>query len=54
MIEALCSVLKLQGVKMIAVALEGLETLLKMGEEHTEKGEDSPYVMEIERCGGID
>jgi len=39
---------------MIAVALEGLETLLKMGEESATKGEDSSYVMEIERCGGID
>jgi hypothetical protein len=34
MIEALVSVLKLQGVKMIAVALEGIDTLLKIGEEH--------------------
>jgi importin subunit alpha-1 len=34
LIEALVSVLRLQGVKMIAVALEGIDTLLKIGEDH--------------------
>jgi len=39
---------------MITVALEGLETLLKLGQKNVENGQENPYATEIERCGGVD
>jgi len=39
---------------MITVALEGLETLLKIGQKNVGSGQENPYANEIERCGGVD
>ena len=33
-IQALCSIFKLQDVKMLAVALEGIDNILECGQKH--------------------
>jgi hypothetical protein len=41
MIQALGTILKIQDVRMLAVALEGLENILKCGEKHfSQNGEN--------------
>lgn len=54
-IQALSAVLSMKSVKMIAVALEGLSSILEMGAKHflTEEG-DNMFAFEMERVGGVD
>jgi len=54
-IPSLCNLLTLSNVKVIQVALEGLENILKLGENdkaHTQG--KNLYAIKVEECGGLD
>ena len=53
-IKPLCDLLTVNDPRILAVALEGLENILKAGEalNYTNGGED--YRLQIEGCGGLD
>lgn len=54
MINSLVVSLKLKSVKMVAVALEGLSTLLEMGAKNFMKDGENLFALEIERVGGLE
>lgn len=39
---------------MIAVALEGIETLLKIGNDHFMENGENQFANELEKVGGVD
>lgn len=54
-IPSLCNLLTLNNLKVIQVALEGLENILKLGENdkvHTQG--KNLYAIKVEECGGLD
>eukprot|EP01059_Diplonema_ambulator_P007171 TRINITY_DN1667_c0_g1_i1.p1 TRINITY_DN1667_c0_g1~~TRINITY_DN1667_c0_g1_i1.p1 ORF type:complete len:510 (+),score=168.02 TRINITY_DN1667_c0_g1_i1:593-2122(+) len=54
-IPALCELLTYADTKVLTVALEALDNILKVGQaakEHT--GNDNPFVQPIVQCGGMD
>lgn len=54
-IEPFCDLLTLLDSKIIQVALNGLENILKLGEEEAKQtGNLNPYVILIEECCGLD
>uniref|UniRef100_A0A8D8R7F0 Importin subunit alpha n=1 Tax=Cacopsylla melanoneura TaxID=428564 RepID=A0A8D8R7F0_9HEMI len=54
-IEPFCELLTLLDAKIIQVALNGLENILKLGEEEAKQtGGVNPYVVAIEECYGLD
>lgn len=54
-IEPFCELLTLLDAKIIQVALNGLENILKLGEEEAKQtGSVNPYVVLIEECYGLD
>ena len=53
-IGALCSVLSFQDARVLAVALEGLENILKDGQVILDANGDNPYAMKLELDGGIE
>lgn len=53
-IKPLCDLLTCQDVKVISVALEGLENILKIGESITPNGQVNPYAVQIEEADGLD
>ncbi|ODV91944.1 hypothetical protein CANCADRAFT_78949 [Tortispora caseinolytica NRRL Y-17796] len=55
-IKPLCDILESMDNKLIHIALDGLENILKVGElDKEERGlENNPYALDIEDCGGLD
>merc|ERR1719419_984019 len=54
-IPSLCNLLTLNNVKVIQVALEGLENILKLGEnDKTHTQGKNLYAIKVEECGGLD
>jgi hypothetical protein len=54
LIVALGGVLKIPDVRMLAVALEGLENTLKCGNEHFNDNGDNIFAMSLEQHGLLD
>jgi len=54
-IPALCNLFSLQDVKIVSVAMEGINRILKHGQENfkTEQG-TNPFADIVEECGGLD
>lgn len=54
-IQPLCDILKVPEIKVIEVALDALENILRVGKEEFEKhGQDNQYADMIEAMGGLD
>jgi len=53
-IGPLIKVIEFSNPKTIRVALEGLENILKTGQDQVANGEKNPYVAFVEECGGFD
>ena len=55
-IPPLCDLLKVAEVKIVTVALEGLENILKVGETKVrEMGlQENPHAVHVEQAGGLD
>jgi hypothetical protein len=54
-LNALASVLSLKESKLLVVALEGIENILKAGKVHyTKLGQENKFAIKLEECGGID
>lgn len=53
-IGALCSVLTFQDARVLAVALEGLENILKDGQKALDGNNENPYALKLEIDGGIE
>jgi len=54
-IPSLCDLLTLNNVKVIMVALEGLENILKLGENDKAQTQGKNlYAIKVEECGGLD
>lgn len=54
-IPPLCDLLVVQEVRIVEVALEGLENILSVGKDmEKESGERNPYAVYVEECGGMD
>jgi len=54
-IPSLCDLLTLNNVKVILVALEGLENILKLGENDKAQTQGKNlYAIKVEECGGLD
>eukprot|EP00794_Sanderia_malayensis_P000412 gene412-1047_t len=51
-IQPLCDLLSVMDTKIVLVALNGLENILKVGER--DPGVPNPYAVEIEECFGLD
>ena len=54
MINSLCVSLRLKSVKMVAVALEGISTLLEIGAKNFMKDNENLFALEVERVGGLE
>jgi importin subunit alpha-1 len=54
-IKALLSTLKMQEARILAVALEGLDNILSIGEEHFKKqGKENRFSLQLENDGGLE
>jgi len=54
-IPSLCNLLTLNNLKVIQVALEGLENILKLGENDKAQTQGKNlYAIKVEECGGLD
>jgi importin subunit alpha-1 len=53
-IKALLSVLSMKDARILAVALEGLENILKIGQEHYMIGGENKFALKLEAEGGLD
>jgi len=53
-IPPLCSILSVGDHKVIEVALDALDNILRVGAEVLTATGDNPYAIEIEECGGLD
>jgi len=53
-IEQMCELLISTDTRMITVALEGLENILKIGEPEVAKSGVNPYCTRMESCSGLD
>ena len=53
-IKPLCDLLTCSDARIIIVALEGLENILKVGEDEKTANGMNPYVTQIEDAGGLD
>ena len=54
-LKALTSVLKMREARILAVALEGIENILKAGKQHyNQLGQDNKFAYELELCGGLE
>lgn len=54
-IKALCSIFQLQDVKMLAVALEGIDNILDCGEKHfTNEQNENHFAMIMEQDNCLD
>jgi len=54
LIEPLCELLSCGDARIILVALEGLENLLKVGDKDSNDTSTNEYANMIEECGGLD
>ena len=55
MISSLCSVLTVKSVKLIAVAIEGLNAILEIGAKgFIDADGNNMFALEVERVGGVD
>ena len=52
-IQALSVLLQHKEAKVVSVALEGLNRLLKTGQEVFAEGEQNPFALLVEQCGGL-
>lgn len=52
-IKPLVNIVEFSNPKTIRVALEGLENILKTGQDSVGSGERNPYVMYVEECDGF-
>lgn len=53
-LKALISVLILKDPRILAVALEGIENILKCGKEHFLINGENKFALRLEQEGGID
>jgi hypothetical protein len=54
-IKALVQTLKMQEARVLAVALEGLENILKSGEEHFKRlRQENKFALQLENDGGLE
>lgn len=54
-VEPMCELLGLEDARMVTVALEALENILKSGEKSVKNpGDVNPYCSRVEACGGLD
>ena len=53
-LTALCSVLTIKEPRILAVALEGIENVLKAGNEHFKQNGDNKFALKLEAEGGCD
>ena len=54
-IPPLCDLLSIPDTKVIEVALNGLDNILKLGQHDSRlNGTANPYALRIEECGGLD
>lgn len=54
-ISPLCDLLSIQDTKVVEVALNGLDNILKLGQHDSRlNGTPNPYALKIEECGGLD
>jgi len=54
-LRALCSVLRMNEARVIAVALEGIDNILKAGQEHySHLGQENQFTIKLEVEGGLD
>lgn len=53
-IPPLCTLLDYKDLKIVQVALNGLENILRAGKQDSEMGANpNPYAVTIEECGGV-
>lgn len=54
-ISPLCDLLSIPDTKVVEVALNGLDNILKLGQHDSRlNGTPNPYALKIEECGGLD
>jgi hypothetical protein len=54
-IAPLCDLLSIPDTKVVEVALNGLENILKLGHQDSGlNGTPNPYALKVEECGGLD
>jgi len=54
-IPPLCDLLSIPDMKVVEVALNGLDNILKLGQHDSRlNGTPNPYALRIEECGGLD
>ena len=54
-IKALLSTLKMTEARILAVSLEGLDNILKIGQEHfTKVGQENKFAQQLENDGGLE
>ena len=54
-IPPLCDLLSIVDTKVVEVALNGLDNILKLGQHDSRlSGTTNPYAIKIEECGGLD
>ncbi len=54
-IPPLCDLLSIVDTKVVEVALNGLDNILKLGQNDAKlTGSPNPYAIKIEECGGLD
>ncbi len=51
-IPPLCDLLTVMDIKIVQVALNGLENILKLGEQDKSVGSTNQYALIVEQCGG--
>lgn len=53
-IEPLCNVLSVTDHKVIEVALDGIENILRVGDQSRNEDNENPYALMVEECKGLD
>jgi len=53
-VPPLCELLEVQDAKIVTVALEGLENILKTGEDLKDQNGENPHAMTVEQANGLE
>ena len=53
-ISAFCAILSSPDARSVAVSLEGLNNILKIGDHNKTPEGENPITLQVEECGGID
>ncbi|CDW72241.1 importin subunit alpha-1-like [Stylonychia lemnae] len=54
-LKALSATLKMRDARILAVALEGIDNILKSGQQHfPQRGQENQFTIELEMCGGLE